>query len=80
MTLYPEAQAQAQAEIDRVTGGTRLPTLADRADLPYLTALMKEVLRCANIVPQGGEREIAVDDTYRGYLFPATSVVIPNVW
>ncbi|KAI0001214.1 cytochrome P450 [Russula vinacea] len=41
MTLHPEAQKRAQAELDAVLG-ERLPTFADKDDLPYVTAIMKE--------------------------------------
>lgn len=52
-TVYPEVQRKAQAEIDRVIGNDRLPTLADQPDLPYIDALMKEVLRWAPVGPLG---------------------------
>jgi cytochrome P450 len=46
MVLHPDAQRAAQAELDIVLGREqRLPMLADRAKLPYLTALLKEVHR-----------------------------------
>src|SRR5258708_36754278 len=45
MTLHPESQKRAQAEIDRVIGAQRLPTLSDRPNLPYVTCIVKEVLR-----------------------------------
>lgn len=45
MVLYPEVQAKAQAEIDRIVGTDRLPTLADKESLTYIVSLMKEVLR-----------------------------------
>lgn len=45
MVLYPEVQAKAQAEIDRIVGTDRLPTLADKESLTYIVCLMKEVLR-----------------------------------
>ncbi|KAJ7617763.1 cytochrome P450 [Roridomyces roridus] len=38
MTLYPEVQAKAQEEIDRVVGIGRLPDISDRANMPYMTA------------------------------------------
>ena len=55
MTLYPELQRMGQKEIDEVIGNDRLPTMADRERLPYLNALMKEVLRL-NPVGNLGER------------------------
>ena len=45
MVLYPDAFKKAQEEIDRVVGPERLPEWEDRAALPYLDCLMKEVYR-----------------------------------
>ena len=53
MTLYPDVQAKAQEEVDRVTGSNRLPTFADREDMPYVNALVKEILRWNPAVPLG---------------------------
>lgn len=53
MTLYPEVQAKAQAEIDAVVGTDRLPTLLDRKDLPYVNAVANEVLRWHSVTPTG---------------------------
>lgn len=44
MVCFPEVQMKAQAELDRVVSG-RLPDFGDMPDLPYLTALVKEVFR-----------------------------------
>lgn len=45
MTRYPEVFMKAQEEIDRVVGNERLPSLDDRASLPYLECVLKEVYR-----------------------------------
>ena len=45
MMLNPEIQAKAQAELDRVVGRDRLPSLADRQTLPYITAIYREGIR-----------------------------------
>ncbi|KAF8528428.1 cytochrome P450 [Hysterangium stoloniferum] len=79
MILFPEKQALAQAEIDRVTSGERLPDFNDRDSLPYVTALIKETLRWHPTVPLGFPR-ISDEDEYRGYRIPAGSQVIANVW
>jgi hypothetical protein len=42
-----------QAELDGVVGAGRLPALADRDQLTYTAAVLLEVQRCGNIVPQG---------------------------
>jgi hypothetical protein len=44
MICFPEVQIKAQAELDRVLEG-KLPDFGDMEDLPYLSALVKEVLR-----------------------------------
>ena len=53
MSLYPEAQKRAQAELDIVVGRDRLPTLADRPNLPYVEALVSEVMRWVPVAPMG---------------------------
>ena len=53
MSLYPEVQAKAQSEIDQTIGTNRLPSYADRESLPYLNALIKEVLRWNPVTPLG---------------------------
>ena len=45
MTLFPEVQKKAQAEIDAIIGPDRLPTLSDRQSLPYMEAALKEIHR-----------------------------------
>ncbi|KAK7441016.1 hypothetical protein VKT23_016797 [Stygiomarasmius scandens] len=45
LCIRPDIQQRAHAEMDRVTGGSRLPTFEDREHLPYLEVLTKEVMR-----------------------------------
>jgi hypothetical protein len=44
MISFPGAQLKAQQELDHVLKG-RLPEYDDLKDLPYITALVKEILR-----------------------------------
>ena len=44
MLYFPEVQSKAQDELDQVLQG-RLPEYSDLKDLPYVIALVKEVLR-----------------------------------
>jgi len=54
MLHHPEVQRKAQAELDRVLHhDRRLPSYEDQIDLPYLTAVMKEVLRWQPVAPIG---------------------------
>ena len=45
MLLFPEVQRAAHAELDRVLGIGRLPEIEDERSLPYVKAVMLEVLR-----------------------------------
>ena len=45
MVLHPDTQRRAQEEIDKVVGTERLPQMGDRASLPYVEAVILEVLR-----------------------------------
>ncbi|KAJ7152976.1 cytochrome P450 [Mycena filopes] len=80
MLKHPEVQKKAQAELDAVIGHGHLPELSDAAALPYVSAVVKEVLRWENVAPIGIPHRILVDDEYRGYRIPANSIVIGNVW
>jgi cytochrome P450 len=53
MTLFPDIQTKAQDEIDRVVGNDRLPILADRDSLPYISALHSEIYRWRPVAPFG---------------------------
>ena len=53
MVLNPQAMKNAQEEIDRVIGSTRLPSFSDRENLPYVNALILEVLRWHCVTPLG---------------------------
>ncbi|KAF8212748.1 cytochrome P450 [Mycena galopus ATCC 62051] len=81
MLANPEAQKRAQAEIDSVTGRKYLPTFEDEPALPYISALVKELMRWEVVSPLG-EFIFVVDtmDEYRGYRLPAGSIVVGNAW
>ncbi|KAI0816977.1 cytochrome P450, partial [Trametes gibbosa] len=80
MAMYPNVQRKAQAELDCIVGPDRLPDFSDRQCLPYVNALVKEVLRWHVIAPVGGAHRSAADGEFRGYFIPAGAIVIPNLW
>ena len=53
MAQFPEVQKKAQAEIDAVVGDKRLPTFEDRDQLPYVNALVRELIRWSEVAPLG---------------------------
>ncbi|TFK81327.1 cytochrome P450 [Polyporus arcularius HHB13444] len=80
MVLYPEIQRKAQAEVDRVIGRDRLPDFSDEPSIPYVTALVKEVLRWRPVTPLAVPHRLTADDVYNGYHLPAGSIVVGNSW
>lgn len=53
MALHPLVMKRAQEDIDRVTEGERLPTFDDWESLPYIDAIILEVLRYNVVLPLG---------------------------
>ena len=81
--MHPEAQRKAQAEIDKVVGNDRFPTLADQSNLPYTDALVKEVLRWNPVAPLG-KSTVFRNHGLRSHLFqkrltPGDPTGIPHV-
>uniref|UniRef100_A0A667WJD1 Cytochrome P450, family 2, subfamily N, polypeptide 13 n=1 Tax=Myripristis murdjan TaxID=586833 RepID=A0A667WJD1_9TELE len=73
----PDVQEKVQAEIDRVIGQTRQPTMADRPNMPYTDAVIHEIQRMGNIVPLNGLRMAAKDTTLGGYFIPKGTALMP---
>ncbi|KAM5532989.1 hypothetical protein V8D89_013331 [Ganoderma adspersum] len=80
MAMHPEAQKQAQAELDAVVGPGRMPDFSDWKSLVYVDALIKEVLRWHTVAPLGVAHSTTADDELNGYFIPAGTVLLPNIW
>jgi len=80
MSLYPEVQKKAQAEIDAVIGPNRLPDFQDRPSLPYINAVVKESSRWNLVLPLGVPHMSTTDDEYNGFYIPKGTVLICNAW
>ncbi|KAG1773897.1 cytochrome P450 [Suillus occidentalis] len=72
MTLFPDVQKKAQAELDAVVGSDQ--------SLPYVGALVKEALRWHTVIPTGFPHCVSEDDVHDGYYIPKGSIIIPNIW
>ena len=79
MIFNPKAMRKAQEELDRVVGKGELPGFAHRDDLPYIDALIKEVLRWYPTIPFGVPVRAMRDDVYRGCIIPEGTIVMGNV-
>ncbi|KAI0060431.1 cytochrome P450 [Artomyces pyxidatus] len=82
MSLYPDVQRRAQAEVDAVVGRDRLPNVGDfvKGEMKYIEALIKETLRWAPPVPLAVSHLATADDAYGGYHIPKGTVMVPNIW
>ena len=78
LALHPAAQKRAQEEIDNVVGSDRLPSLADRPSLPYVDAVLREILRWRPVVPQSLPRATLADDVYNGFYIPKGEFLLPR--
>ncbi|KIJ50984.1 hypothetical protein M422DRAFT_159164 [Sphaerobolus stellatus SS14] len=80
MATHPQYMRKAQEELSKVVGQSRLPEFDDRPALPYIEAILKEVLRWFPVVPTGLPHATTMEDVYEGYRIPSGSIVIPNTW
>jgi len=80
MILYPDVARKAQAELDAVIGQDRLPSFSDRENLPYINALVLEVMRWHVVAPTGVPHRVMEDDIHDGYMIPKGALIIPNLW
>lgn len=67
-------------EIDSVLANGRMPTLEDKQKMPYVEAVLHEVLRFCNIVPLGIFRATSQDANVNGYTIPKGTMVITNLY
>ena len=78
MTLHPAAQHKARTEILERVGPApaRLHSLADRPALPYVDALVKEVLRWNCVAPLGLAHHATEDVVWGKYDVPAGACLL----
>ncbi|KIJ41518.1 hypothetical protein M422DRAFT_60430 [Sphaerobolus stellatus SS14] len=80
MPSHPDVQARAHEELDKVVGRDRWPTAEDEQQLPYLRAIIKELLRFHSPfwmgIPHCSEKDFVYNDMY----IPGGTVVVLNVY
>lgn len=80
MSIYPEVAARVQAEIDAQVGRGRLPTLQDREVMPYMDAVLQEVIRCYPVFAFGLEHCASEDFEVRGFTIRKGTTIEANIW
>uniref|UniRef100_A0A669E873 Cytochrome P450, family 27, subfamily B, polypeptide 1 n=1 Tax=Oreochromis niloticus TaxID=8128 RepID=A0A669E873_ORENI len=75
LSRHPDVQATLRAEVLTVLEGRKIPEAADVARMPFLKAIVKEVLRLYPVIPANArvipERDIQVG----GYLVPKNTLI-----
>lgn len=80
MAIHPGIQKKAQKEIDQLLKGERLPKISDNDNLPYISALIKEIYRWHVPLPISIPKSLRKDDVYKGYHLPEGAIVMENIW
>jgi cytochrome P450 len=77
----PRWVKEAQKQLDKVCGfAERLPEFSDRANLPYMSAVIKEGFRWRPFAEIGVPHMLTKDDNFEGYRFPANTIFTWNSW
>lgn len=76
----PGAMERVQREVREITGGKPMATEDDVAQMSYLRAVIKEVLRLHPPAPLLLPRESMEDTQLQGYDVPRKTRVLVNVW
>ena len=80
MVMHPEVQRHAHAELDSVVGRSRTPAFSDAPNLPYIQAIVKEVLRWRPVLPLSLPHSTTEDDWYNGMFIPKGTLCLTNLW
>lgn len=73
---HPHVQARAQAEIDLIVGRDRLPNFTDMDELPYVSAICREVMRWKLVTPMAVSHAAVKDDIFEGYFIPKGKIMV----
>ncbi|XP_011002141.1 PREDICTED: cytochrome P450 78A4-like [Populus euphratica] len=81
MVLHPEIQAKAHQELEKFIGNHRQVQDSDIPNLPYLQAIVKEVLRLHPPGPLLSWARIAIHDVHVDKMsIPAGTTAMVNMW
>ncbi|KAH7025683.1 cytochrome P450 [Microdochium trichocladiopsis] len=80
LMLNPDVFKKAQAEVDRVVGSERLPSLEDRPNLRYIDYLVEETTRWRPLSPIGIPHKSLKDDVHNDMFIPKGTYVYYNTY
>ncbi|XP_058553267.1 cytochrome P450 2C21-like [Neofelis nebulosa] len=76
---HPEVTAKVQEEIDRVVGRHRSPCMQDRSHMPYTDAVVHEIQRFIDLVPNSLPHAVTQDTKFREYLIPKGTTILTSL-
>ncbi|XP_056419941.1 cytochrome P450 2C31-like isoform X3 [Hyla sarda] len=80
MIKYPEVQKKVKKEIGMVIGSAE-PQMVHRQQMPYMEAVIQEIQRFANIVPNNVPHQTKQDVILKGFFIPkGREVVLERTW
>lgn len=74
----PETQQKMHEELDKVVGSSRLPNWDDRHNLPYVNAVICELMRWKHFAPFGLPHMTLEDTECGGYSIPRGTQILIN--
>eukprot|EP00064_Thunnus_orientalis_P010183 superscaffoldBa00001356_g10209 len=80
LVKYPEMQVRLQQEVDKVVDRSRLPSIEDQLQLPYVMAFIYEVMRFTSFLPLTIPHSTTTDTSIMGYTIPKNTVIFINQW
>ncbi|XP_040847816.1 cytochrome P450 2C14-like isoform X2 [Ochotona curzoniae] len=75
----PGVAAKMQEEIERVIGRDRIPSMQDRSRMPYTDAVMHEIQRYVNLIPNNVPRAATCNIKFRNYFIPKGTSMITSL-
>ncbi|XP_004580104.2 cytochrome P450 2C14-like isoform X2 [Ochotona princeps] len=76
---HPEVTAKVQEEIERVIGRHRSPSMQDRSRMPYMDAVIHEIQRYIDLIPNSLPHATTCDVKFRNYLIPKGTQILPSL-
>ncbi|XP_058399569.1 cytochrome P450 2C21-like isoform X2 [Diceros bicornis minor] len=76
---HPEVTAKVREEIDRVVGKHRSPCMQDRSHMPYTDAVVHEIQRFIDLVPNSLPHAVTQDIKFREYLIPKGTAILTSL-
>ncbi|XP_052028301.1 cytochrome P450 2C29 isoform X2 [Apodemus sylvaticus] len=76
---YPHVTAKVQEEIESVIGRHRSPCMQDRSHMPYTDAMIHEVQRFIDLIPNSLPHAVTCDIKFRNYLIPKGTTVVTSL-